>query len=145
MNKSQLNPYLNFNGNCEEAMKFYQNILGGELELHRFSEYASPSMPVDESHQDGIMHAVLKNDTLTFMASDGMPERAVVFGDNMHMSLSGVDEAQLTEFFNGLSEGGTVTMQLAKQVWGDSFGMLTDKFGFHWMVNISGSTAPDAN
>jgi PhnB protein len=141
MNTSQLSPYLNFNSNCREAMEFYQNVLGGELEIHTFGEYDSPEMPVADDQKDKVMHAVLKNDTLSFMASDGIPGRAVVFGDSISMSLSGADEAQLTTFFTDLSAGGAVTVPLAKQVWGDSFGMFTDKFGIHWLVNISAKTA----
>jgi PhnB protein len=143
MNTSQLSPYLNFNGNCEEAMRFYQSVLGGELDIRHFGDFASPEMPADDATKDNVMHASLNNGTLSFMASDGMPERPVVFGDSISMSVSGTDETQLTGFFTGLSEGGTVTMPLAKQVWGDMFGMLTDKYGIHWMVNIgSGATTP---
>jgi PhnB protein len=136
----ELAPYLNFNGNCEEAMKFYQSVLGGELEINRFSEYADPNAEAPASQPpEGVMHATLRSDDVSFMASDGMPERAVNFGDNVHISVAGDDEAKLTEFFNGLSAGGTVDVPLSKQVWGDTFGMFTDKYGFHWMINITGA------
>jgi PhnB protein len=71
------------------------------------------------------------------MASDGNLDMNIRFGDNISMSISGRDNAKLTGFFSGLSRGGKVTMPLAKQFWGDTFGMLTDKFGVHWMVNIA--------
>jgi PhnB protein len=142
MNDSQLSPYLNFNGNCEEAMKFYQSVLGGELEINRFGDFASPDMPVDEDYKDKVMHSTLGTGGLSFMASDGSAHSKVTFGNSVSMSIAGTDEAKLTDFFNGLSEGGTVTMPLAKQVWGDSFGMFTDKFGINWMVNISAGSAP---
>jgi len=141
MSTSQLSPYLGFNGSCEEAMKFYQSVLGGELEISRFGDFASPEMPVEDSYKNNVMHASLKNDTLSFMASDGAPGRPVTFGDNISMSIGGTDMELLTKFFNGLSAGGTITMPLAKQVWGDTFGMFTDKFGVHWMINI-GSAKP---
>ncbi len=141
MSTSQLSPYLNFNGNCEEAMQFYQSVLGGELEINRFSDFASTDMPVSDAQKEKVMHASLKNDSLSFMASDGMPDRQVDFGNSVSISIAGTDEAQLTGFFTGLSTGGTVTIPLAKQVWGDSFGMFTDKFGIHWLVNISSTPA----
>lgn len=137
MNTSQLSPYLHFNGNCQEAMNFYKSVLGGELEINKFAAFDSPEMPVSDDQKDKVMHAWLKNDSISLMGSDGMPGRTANIGDNISISISGTDEVELTGFFNGLGEGGTVTMPLAKQVWGDSFGMLTDKFGIHWMVNIS--------
>lgn len=141
MNNTQLSPYLNFNGDCEQAMKFYQSVLGGELEINRFADFASPDIALAESQKDKIMHASLINGALTFMASDGAPNREVNFGNSVSISIAGQDEAELTNFLSGLSQGGTVTMPLAKQIWGDSFGMLTDKFGIHWMINIGTGTA----
>jgi PhnB protein len=132
--KTTLSPYLGFNGNTAEAMKFYQSVLGGELEMQTFGE---SGMPTDEEHKDKIMHAALKNDALSFMASDNQPGKSMTFGDNISMSIVGSDEEKLTEYFNKLAEGGKVEMPLEKQFWGDTFGMLTDKFGLHWMVNIS--------
>ena len=71
------------------------------------------------------------------MASDSMPSRKVNVGDNVHMSISGHDGASLAKIFEGLSNGGRVDMPLAKQFWGDTYGQLTDRFGIHWMVNIT--------
>ena len=121
-------------------MKFYQSVLGGELEISRFSEFASPEMPVDDANKDKVMHATLKHDELSFMASDGADQHPSDSNTNISMSIAGTDEATLTKYFEGLSEGGTVTMPLAKQVWGDAFGMFTDKFGIKWMVNIGAET-----
>jgi PhnB protein len=132
---SLLSPYLNFNGNCAEAMQFYQSIFGGKLDMQRFGD--TPEMPVPEAQKDKVIHATLTNDVLSFMASDGRPDQPVIFGDSVHMSLAGKDEVMLTKYFNGLAEGGKIDMPLAKQFWGDIFGMVTDKFGIHWMVNIS--------
>ena len=75
---------------------------------------------------------------LSLFASDGRPDQEVKFGNQVHLSLQGDDVSKLTNAFDGLSAGGHVDMPLAKQFWGDTFGMLTDKFGMHWMVNISG-------
>ena len=132
--KPTLMPYLNFNGNTAEAMKFYQSILGGELTMQTFGEAKMAKTPKE---RDKIIHADLKNDMLSFMASDGPPNQQVKFGDNIHMSISGPDKNKLTEFFNRLAKGGKVDMPLAKQFWGDTFGMLTDKFGVHWMINVA--------
>ncbi len=134
--KPKLTPYLNFGGQTEDAMKFYQSILGGELTMQTFGQ---SGVPVDEKDKDKIMHANLENGDLSFMASDGNSEHPVQMGDNISMSIVGTDDKTLTDYFNKLSEGGKVDMPLAKQFWGDTFGMLTDKFGIHWMVNISSS------
>lgn len=141
MDTAQLSPYLNFNGTCEQAMQFYQSVLGGKLELTRFGDFAGHDMPVADDQKDKIMHATLTNGSLTFMASDSRPDQPVVFGDSVSVSLAGQDMAALTAAFNGLSAGGTITMPLHQAVWSDTFGMFTDKFGIHWMINISAGEA----
>jgi PhnB protein len=129
-----LNPYLNFNGNAAEAMRFYQSVLGGDLHVQTFGD---AGMAQNENEKNLTVHAALTSDGITLFASDGRPDQKVIFGDNAHLSLQGNDAAQLTAYFDGLSAGGRVDMPLAKQFWGDTFGMLTDKYGVHWMVNIS--------
>lgn len=125
-------------GQTAEAMRFYQSIFGGELTQQTFKEAGFPHDPKDDNL---IIHSMLRNDIIVLMASDGNEEHPVkMVGDNVHLSLNGSDEAKLTEYFNKLSEGGKVDMKLEKQFWGDTFGMLTDKFGIHWMINIA-STA----
>jgi PhnB protein len=132
-----LNPYLTFKDQAKEAMEFYHSVLGGELKVSTFGE-GDPN--ADEAEKDLVMHAVIENGPLTFMASDGGAHHPVTVGNNMSMSLSGEDEEALTKYYNGLSDGGKVTMPLAKAPWGDQFGMFTDKFGINWMVNISATT-----
>ncbi|MDA4118213.1 MAG: VOC family protein [Thaumarchaeota archaeon] len=129
-----LTPYLNFNGNTSEAMKSYQSILGGELTMQTFGEASMAETPEEKNL---IVHAALKSDGLSLMASDTHPNEPAKFGDNVHLSISGQDGARITEIFNRLGQGGKIDMALAKQFWGDTFGMLTDKFGVHWMVNIT--------
>ena len=131
---AKLLPYLNFSSQTKEAMEFYKSVLGGELTMTTFEESGAP---VEDKFKDGIMHAELKNDDLTFMASDGDAHSTVTMGNNISMSLVGNDDEKLSGFFNKLAEGGKVDMPLEKAPWGDKFGMLTDKFGIHWMVNIS--------
>jgi PhnB protein len=134
--QTQLNPYLSFNGNAQEAMEFYKSIFGGKLELHTFGEYGSS----EDSSQDAlIMHAMLQADNgITFMASDTPSSLKYTSGTNFSMSLSGDNEAELTAYYEKLSVDGIIGEPLVKAPWGDTFGMFTDKFGIQWMVNIAG-------
>ena len=134
----KLNPYLSFRGDCREAMEFYADVLGGKLEMHTFGEYGAD----DPATADQIMHASLHTESgFTLMASDtppGAPPAAQ--GEAIAVSLSG-DEDTLRTYWERLSEGGTVSMPFEKQMWGDEFGMCTDRFGIPWMVNLAGSPA----
>ena len=131
---SVLNPYINFRDNARQAMEFYKDIFGGNLNVNTFGEYGDPSAP----GADGVMHAQLETDNgFTLMASDAPPGMEVDSGEgNVQISLSGDDEQQLSGYWDKLSEGGTVTMPFEKQMWGDIFGMCTDKFGVRWMVDV---------
>jgi PhnB protein len=131
----KLTPYLNFQGNTREAMEFYHGVFGGDLKLSTFGDLAGEGSP--QGYQDKIMHAVLEAGDITIMASEGHPDRQVNFGDNVSLSLAGHDRDKLASYFHRLSKGGSVNMPLEQQVWGDLFGMLTDSFGVHWMINIS--------
>lgn len=129
---SQLNPYIAFDGDARQAMEFYHEVLGGKLELGTFGDFGS-----SESDADRIMHATLTTaDGFTVMAWD-VPER-VPFnpGTNVALYLGG-DDANLREYFEKLSAGGTVAMPLKQQIWGDEAGTLVDKFGITWMFNIT--------
>lgn len=131
---SQLNPYIAFNGNARQALEFYQDVLGGELELGTYGDFGSPEGP--NADADTIMHARLDTpDGFTVMAWD-VPVR-VPFnpGTNVALYLGG-DDPKLRDYFTKLSEGGTVTLPLAKQSWGDEAGTVVDRFGITWMVNI---------
>jgi len=135
MPRASLNPYLMFDGNAKEAMEFYHDVLGGDLKVQTFGEV--PDMPPPAGYEDRVMHAQLDADGVVIMASDPPPGNTVQFGDNVNLSLVGTDSERLTRVFQDLSEGGKVTMPLARQFWGDTFGAFTDRFGVHWMVNIS--------
>jgi PhnB protein len=133
-----LNPYLSFNGNAEEALNFYKGVFGGEVEISRFSDFPpNPDMPMDEAARQKVMHSVLKADGLQLMLSDAMRGSGVKVGDNISISLSGDDKDALTKYFEGLSQGGNVTQPLETHPWGDTFGMLVDKYGINWLVNIT--------
>ena len=133
-----LNPYLAFPGNAAEAMAFYSSVFGGDLVTTTFGE---GGMAEDPATRDKLMHAQLTGrNGLVLMASDGAPGMPLTQGDNVSVSLSGDDEAELRGYWDGLSDGATVTMALERAPWGDVFGMCTDRFGIHWMVNITPST-----
>jgi PhnB protein len=137
--QSKLNPYLSFKDNTREAMEFYRTVFGGKLELSTFKDFHASQ---DPSEDNMIMHSVLEADNgITFMASDTPSRMEYRAGTNMSMSLSGDNEAELKAYFEKLSVGGMVTMPLEKAIWGDSFGMCTDKYGVQWLVNIAGQKA----
>lgn len=126
-----LNPYISFRGQAREAMEFYRSVLGGELQVMTFADSGMPDAP------EGVMHAQLTTPQgFTLMASDtpeGMPNSE---GSQLTISISG-DEPVLREWFDKLAEGGQVTMPMERQMWGAEFGMFTDRFGVHWMVNAN--------
>jgi PhnB protein len=137
--QSKLNPYLSFKDNTRNAMEFYRTVFGGKLDLSTFKELHASQ---DPSEDNMIMHSVLEADNgITIMASDTPSRMEYRAGTNMSMSLSGDNEAELKAYFEKLSAGGMVTMPLEKAVWGDSFGMCTDKYGVQWLVNITAQKA----
>jgi len=133
---SRLNPYISFTDNAREAMDFYRDVFGGNLEVNTFGDFGQPDSP----DADKIMHARLETDSgFTLMGADtpqGMEHHP---GDNISVSLTGDDADELRGYWTKLSEGGQVSVPLEKQMWGDEFGMCTDRFGINWMVNIAGS------
>ncbi|CAN5543797.1 VOC family protein [soil metagenome] len=130
-----LNPYLSFRGNAREAMEFYQSVFGGDLRLDTFG---ASGMSQDPAEVDLIMHAQLTTPSgLTLMGSDTPARVDLTVGDNVSVSLSGEDEAELRGFWDGLVAGGTVSLPLERAPWGDTFGMCIDPFGIHWMVNVT--------
>jgi PhnB protein len=131
---SQLNPYLNFNGNARQALEFYATVFGGTLNLSTFADFGSQSA----SDADRIMHGQLETDAgYTIMAADVTSEMSYDPPAGFSVSLSGDDGEALRGYFAKLAASGTTTMPLQKQVWGDEFGMCVDQFGVPWMVNIS--------
>jgi PhnB protein len=134
-----LNPYIGFRGNAREAIEFYSSVFGGDLTVSTFAEFHASQ---DPSEDNLVMHSVLTAPNgLTLMVSDVPGRMSYNPGDNISVSLSGnsEDEAALEGYWGKLSEGATITMPLAKAIWGDAFGMLIDKFGITWLVNIAGA------
>jgi PhnB protein len=129
---SKLNPYLAFDGKAREAMEFYRDVFGGELNVNTFGEFGAEGVPAD-----GVMHAQLETTAgYTLMASDMMPGSERTHGNDNTISISGDDDAELRGYWDKLADGGNVTMPLEKQMWGDTFGMVTDRYGVDWMVDI---------
>lgn len=132
-----VNPYLTFNGKCEEAFNFYKSVLGGEFVggINRFS--SMPPEHFSPGEENLVMHVMLPiGQGTALMGSDSSSRMGQVkAGDNFSIALSPDSEEDATRIFNGLSAGGTITMPLGQAPWGALFGMFTDKYGFPWMVN----------
>ena len=131
---AQINAYLNFNGNCREAMTFYKDCLGGELTVQTVE--GSPvetQCPPSMKHQ--VLHASLLKDSLVLMASDMVGPDGFIKGNTISLSLNCRSEKEINTFFSKLSAGGQITHPLEKEFWGAIFGVLTDKYGIRWMLN----------
>ncbi|RVU18966.1 VOC family protein [Streptomyces antnestii] len=132
---SRLNPYISFSGDAKQAMEFYKEVFGGDLALNTFGAFGSDTPP---GFADKVMHSMLETPGgFTLMAADTPPGMEYKAGNNISVSLSGDDMTELRGYWDKLSGSGTVAVPLEKQMWGDVFGMCTDKFGITWMVNIS--------
>ncbi|MFF8097840.1 VOC family protein [Streptomyces sp. NPDC016675] len=135
---SRLNPYLSFDGDARQAMEFYEQVFGGTLALNTFGAFGMADSP----QADNIMHGMLQTRSgFTLMGADMPPGEEHRPGNTHAVSLSGDDEAELRGYWEKLSAGGSVTVPLEKQMWGDVFGMCTDRFGVPWMVNIGEPTS----
>ncbi|MFB6457466.1 VOC family protein [Chitinophaga sp. Hz27] len=133
---SKIEPYLSFNGNCAEAMNFYKEALGGQLMVMLVKDSPAKDQIPEEYHNQ-VMHAYLKGNGFSLMASDNMSQDKTVTGTNVSLTYNAEDNSEAEEIFNGLSKGGKVTMPLAETFWAKRFGMLIDKYGFNWMVNVT--------
>jgi PhnB protein len=135
---SRLNPYLTLPGTARQAAEFYRDVFGGELSLMTFGDAGDAGAP----HADQVMHANLASPSgYTLMLSDMPPGTDHAPGNDMAISLSGDDADELRGYWDRLAEGGSVQVPLEPQMWGDVFGMCTDRFGVSWMVNIAGEGA----
>ena len=139
-----INPYINFNGNAEEAFNFYKSVFGGEFQkVIRFKELESTEFPVSEDEADKIMHIALPIGGNTLLAND-VPESMGRVSENENRSKIAVSvdtKEEADKVFNGLSAGGTVEMPMDKSPWGTYFSMFRDKYGIEWTVEFD----PTAN
>jgi PhnB protein len=133
-----INPYINFNGNAEEAFNFYKSVFGGEFaKIMRFKDMASAEFPVAENEANKIMHIALPIGKNVLMAND-VPDILGKTNENENrskISISAESREEADKLFNGLSAGGTIEMPISDSPWGSYFGMFRDKYGIEWMVD----------
>ena len=132
-----VNPYLNFNGNTEEAFNFYKSVFGGEFPMvMRFKDVPAEHQ-MGQGNGEKIMHIALPIGQGTVLMGSDVPEAygKTTIGTNFYISISAASEEEADKLFNGLSAGGQVTMPMGKSFWGAYFGMFKDKFDVQWMVN----------
>lgn len=132
---TQLIPYLHFEGDCEEALNRYQEILGGEVEIQ--NRYDDPNMDAPDNYKDKVLHARFYFGENILMASDVLPGQSAEKSSGdvaLSISVDDVDEAQA--IFDSLAEDGSIGVAFEKQFWGDWHGNLTDRYGIRWMVNV---------
>ena len=135
-----INPYLTFNGNCEDAFAFYKSVFGGEYGyISRFKEMPPmEGMNVPQAEGDKIMHVSLPiSKETTLMGSDSSEAfgKATIAGNNFSISINADSKAEADKLFSAVSAGGNITMPLADTFWGSYFGMCVDKFGIAWMMS----------
>jgi PhnB protein len=135
----KIEPYLFFNGRCEEALEFYKKALNAEVTmLMRFKESPEPPQPgmVPPGSENKIMHVSFRTGDSTLMASDGRCTGQTEF-QGFALSLAVANEAEAERKFTALGDGGQVQMPLSKTFWSPRFGMVTDRFGVTWMVTVA--------
>ncbi len=133
-----IQPYLMFGGRCEEALDFYRSALGAEVDLLiRYQDSPEPPPPgmLPAGFENKIMHTSFRIGSNTLMASDGCEEGQQFSG--FSLSIQVATETEADRFFTALSDGGQIQMPLSKTFWSPRFGMLTDRFGIHWMINVA--------
>lgn len=132
---AKVQPYLFFDGRCEEALEFYKKALGAKVEfMMRFKESPDPnSIPPNSGEK--IIHANIRIGNTQIMASDGMAKGKPKF-DGFSLSLNAKDEAEADRLFAALADGGRIEMPLEKTFFSPKFGMVADKFGMNWMVLV---------
>lgn len=136
----QLNAYLNFDGNCAEAMRFYEKTLGGKLDLMTFGQSPMAAQTPPGS-ADRIIHARLQFDGGVLMASDTMPGMPYTGMHGFGLAVGAATAAEARQLFDALAQGGKVSMPLQQTFWAEAFGMVTDRYGTPWLVN-GGPTMP---
>ena len=132
---TQINTYLTFNGNCREAMQFYQQCLGGELMLQTIGESpVADKLPAQM--QESILHSTLTKGPLVLMASDMVGDKGLLKGNNVSLILNCSSEEEIKIFYSQLSAGGEATHPLENSFWGALFGDLVDKYGNQWLLHF---------
>ena len=137
---AQINPYIHFNGNAEEAFTFYKSVFGGEFAMiTRFKNMSIPEHPISENEANKIMHIALPIGKCSVLMGSDTPEFMGKHNENENRSkilISAESREKADQLFNGLSAGGKIEMPIADSPWGSYFGMFRDKFGIEWMVDF---------
>ena len=137
---AQINPYIHFNGNAEEAFTFYKLVFGGEFAIViRFKDMSNPEFPIPENEANKIMHIALPIGKHSILMGNDTPESMGKHNENENrskISISAESKEEADHLFNGLSAGGQIEMPIQDSPWGSYFGMFRDKFGFEWMVGF---------
>jgi PhnB protein len=137
---AQINPYIHFNGNAEEAFTFYKSVFGGEFAMiSRFKDMSIPELPLPEAEANKIMHIALPIGKSSVLMGSDTPEFMGKHNENENrskISISAENKEEADQLFNGLSAGGKIEMSIADSPWGSYFGMFRDKYGIEWMVNF---------
>ena len=135
-----INPYINFNGNAEEAFTFYKSVFGGEFaRIVRFKDFANPDFQMAEKEENKIMHIALPIGEKNVLMGNDVPEFMGKVNENENRSkifISTASKEEANKLFNGLSAGGEIEMPIADSPWGSYFGMFRDKYGIEWMVEF---------
>ena len=136
----QINPYIHFNGNAEEAFTFYKSVFGGEFAmLSRFKDFSSPEFPISENEANKIMNIALPIGKSNMLMGSDTPEIMGKHNENetrSKISINPDTKQEADQLFFGLSAGGNIEMPIADSLWGTYFGMFRDKFGIEWMINF---------
>jgi PhnB protein len=135
-----VHPYIAFRGNCREAIDFYKQALGA---TEVYAQTYGDSPMAEMGNADAIMHATIKVGDSEIMVCDDFHTEGLAPGNNISLAIGLNDVAAAHKYFDGLAEGGTVTMPLEKTFWAEAFGMVTDKFGIKWMVNCDSEHEAD--
>ena len=137
---AQINPYLHFNGNAEEAFLFYKSVFGGEFAMvSRFKDFSSPENPISEKEANRILHIALPIGKHNVLMGSDTPESLGTHNENENrskISISAESKEEADKLFQGLSADGKIEMPIQDSPWGSYFGMFRDKFGFEWMVDF---------
>jgi PhnB protein len=134
-----VSPYINFNGNCREAVNFYAKVFGTAApRIMTFGEApANPAFPMDDAAKKLIMHAEIEVMGNTIMFSDVPPGMSLVTGNNISLTVQGKSSKDLTRWFNAMKEGGKIGMDLGPQPWSKLYGFVNDRFGIGWQFNLA--------
>ncbi|HSI74628.1 MAG TPA: VOC family protein [Lunatimonas sp.] len=133
--ETPIQPYLHFQDNCKEAMEFYQNLFGGNLEMMQIGQSPSKEEFPEDLHKQ-IMHASLSNGDFNIMASDMCGQGELKRGNSVQLNLNCTTEEEIRELYQKLSQNGKIIEELKEQFWGALFAMVIDKFGVRWMLSF---------